>query len=194
MTTSTSKMTWLLRGTAILALTIAGSAASAQNIVLTPTDDGAADGAGIDNTVTLTGDYGGDTYEITAFENVDVETADPDLDITKVATIDGAAVPATGAKVGDVITYTYTVVNTGNVTMSNLALTDNHINAATATGDLSAIVCSDPDDGIEANNPAGDTILPTTNDNTITALGWGDTVVCTATYTVEQADIDTLQP
>lgn len=198
MKTNTTTMAWFLRGTAVMALTVAGAAAQAQNVAVpgggTDEPPAIATTGGIQNTVTLTGDYGGDTYEVEAFEKVDVETAAADLDITKVATIDGNAVPATGAVLGDEITYTYVVSNTGNVTMTTLALVDAHSNAATATGDLSAIVCDDIDEGIAATNPAGDTTLPTTNDNTILTLGAGDSVTCTATYTVEQADIDTLQP
>ncbi len=196
MTPNTTPMAWLLRGTAILALTVAGTAAMAQDVTLPSTDDGTADGAGIDNTVTLTGNYGGDEYTITAFENVDVEAANADLDITKTATMDddNSAIPAGGVVVGDVIRYTYLVNNPGNVTMTTLALVDNHLNAATATGDLSDIVCSTITESALATNTTGDTTLPTTNDNTILTLGAGDSVTCVATYTVEQADIDTLQP
>lgn len=205
MTSTTPKPGLILRCTAVLALTAASSAATAQNVVITGTDDPASvansddsttalpAGGGGEDTVTLTGNYGSDTYEVQAFENVDVIDAVPNLDLTKVATISGTAVPAAGAALGDEIIYTYTVTNTGNVTMNTLALTDVHNNAATATNDLSDIECTTIAEGSAGNNPAGDTTLPATNDNSILTLGRGDTVTCTATYTVEQADIDTLQ-
>src|SRR6185369_1534906 len=70
---------------------------------------------------------------------------------------------ATGTNaVGDTITYTYDVQNTGNVTLSNVTVTDAH-------GGLSAITCV----------PAqGSSLAPAA------------TMQCTATYTVTQADVD----
>ncbi|WP_432470564.1 DUF7507 domain-containing protein [Amphritea sp. HPY] len=71
---------------------------------------------------------------------------------------------ATGTnEVGDTITYTYDVENTGNVTLTNLQVTDPH-------SGLSAISCSPI--------AQGGTMAP------------GDTTQCTATYTVTQADVD----
>ena len=73
---------------------------------------------------------------------------------------------ATGTNVvGDTITYTYDVENTGNVTLTNVTVTDNH-------SGLSAISCT----------PAqGSTLAP------------AETMTCTATYTITQADVDTGQ-
>lgn len=134
----------------------------------------ASDESGIENVVTATGTYAGVQYTNDAFENVDVEAADPKLSITKVADI------TTGAKAGDVITYTYTIENTGNVTLTNVGLVDDHKGTGTdfafqddcaiTTGSLSAI--------------AG---------GTITTFVPQEIVECTATYTVTQQDVDTLQ-
>jgi len=100
--------------------------------------------------------------------------ANPILTITKVAskTLD--------AEVDDVIEYTYTVANTGNVTLDNVTLSDVHV----ADGNLSAIL--------------GDSITLNTNglsadsavDGTIDTLAPGDTAEFTATYTITQADIN----
>ena len=195
---------WFQRGTAIIALTAFGTAGIAQTVIV-GTDDpsvttngndvqSGAEVGGIENTATLTGDYvsNGTTtsYQVQAFENVDVADAVPNLDLTKVATSTGSL---TAAVAGDVLTYTYTVTNNGNVTMTTLALTDVHNNAATATGDLSAIVCDTITQGAVAGTTTTDTVLPATNDNSIISLGVGDSVTCTASYTVEQADVDTLQ-
>jgi large repetitive protein len=70
---------------------------------------------------------------------------------------------ATGTNaLGDTITYTYDIVNTGNVTLTNVTVSDAHAG-------LSAITCT----------PAqGSSLAP------------GDTMQCTATYTVTQADVD----
>ncbi|MFD0917583.1 hypothetical protein ACFQ14_14330, partial [Pseudahrensia aquimaris] len=80
----------------------------------------------------------------------------PGIEITKVAdkTVDAIE--------GDVITYTYTLRNTGNVTLDSVAPTDNHV----AAGTLGPIT------------PAAVTLEP------------GDEQVFTASYTVLQADID----
>ena len=73
------------------------------------------------------------------------------------------------ADAGDTIAYTYEVTNTGNQTLTSLDVTDSF----TAPGDLanlSAIIC--------AAIPQGGTMLP------------GETTTCTATYTLDQDDID----
>ena len=79
------------------------------------------------------------------------------LAITKVAT------PTTYDAVGDVITYTYTLTNTGNTVLGPTQFTviDNKINGGTPFN------CG----------PAG------------TTLGLGASVTCTATYTVVAADL-----
>jgi uncharacterized repeat protein (TIGR01451 family) len=74
----------------------------------------------------------------------------PSLSITKSAT------PPTYAQVGDVVNYSYDVTNTGNITLSNITVTD----------DKTTVTC-----------PAGD-------------LTPGDTITCTATYVITQADLD----
>ena len=69
------------------------------------------------------------------------------------------ATPST--TVGDVITYSYLVTNTGNTTISGLLVIDAHVG-------LSLISCGG-----------------------VTTLGAGASVTCTATYTVTQGDVDT---
>ncbi|MFJ2535074.1 DUF7507 domain-containing protein [Microbacterium maritypicum] len=64
---------------------------------------------------------------------------------------------------GQTITYTFAVENTGNVTVSDVVVTDVGF---TGTGELSAVVC------------------------VTTTVAPGDTVTCTATYVVTQADVD----
>lgn len=64
---------------------------------------------------------------------------------------------------GQVVTYTFTLTNTGNVTVSDLEVVEGSFSG---TGDLSPVVCPD------------------------IALAPGDDAECTATYRVTQADID----
>ena len=63
---------------------------------------------------------------------------------------------------GSTVTYSYVVTNTGNVTLTNVTITD-------PLSGLSALVC----------DPTG-----TVN------LAPGDELKCTATYTTDQGDID----
>ena len=65
--------------------------------------------------------------------------------------------------VGDVVTYTYTAENTGNVTLADVSMSDVH----SGTGTLSAIL------------PAN-----------IASLPIGESAEFAATYTITQADID----
>ena len=81
-------------------------------------------------------------------------------------TVDKLASKTTNAVVGDVITYTYTVENTGNVTLTNITLTDAHTSAA------------------------GTANLTISGGGVIATLAPGASVDLTATYTVTQADID----
>jgi len=80
-----------------------------------------------------------------------------------------SASPNTAAefKVGQEITYTFAVKNTGNVTVTDVKVVEDKA-AFTGSGELSAITCPD-----EA-----------------TSLAPGETVECKATYTVTQADVD----
>jgi uncharacterized repeat protein (TIGR01451 family) len=91
-------------------------------------------------------------------------TRRPELDVVKTGVLDTGANGATN--VGDIIRYTITVRNTGNVTLRNVRVTERDLEG------LSPIDC--PPDGT----------------NVIPILRVGQSVECTATYRVTQADID----
>ena len=97
----------------------------------------------------------------------------PSIQVTKVAS------KTANAAAGDVITYTYTVKNTGNTPVTNINLADTH------NGTPGALVPS-----FVAFN-AGNTSSHT--GNTINSLSAGDSATYTATYTVTQNDVDTRQ-
>ncbi|WP_418263423.1 DUF7507 domain-containing protein [Flavobacterium faecale] len=109
-------------------------------------------------------DLSGDTSD-TNGDNVIPICTTPKIAIVKSNNIvigeNGCAIIATG----DVVTYTFTVTNTGNVSLNNVAVVDLH-------PDLSAITLV-----------SGDT-------NTNNILDVNETWTYTATYTVKQADID----
>jgi uncharacterized repeat protein (TIGR01451 family) len=87
--------------------------------------------------------------------------------ITLVKSVDPVAVNATGD-----VTWSFAAANSGNVTLTNLALEDNLINPATI----------DCDTGTTGNQP-----LPT-------GFAPGDAVTCTAVTTITQDQIDAREP
>jgi hypothetical protein len=106
----------------------------------------------------------------------------PDLSINKSAslTVD-AGVPGQ-ADTGDVITYTFTVSNDGNITINNVTVGDNHNGYGTPPV------------------PGGESGISTSNGSTDAAVNgsWdvlrpGDIVSFSAQYTAVQSDIDYLQ-
>lgn len=94
-------------------------------------------------------------------EDYPVTVQIPGLSVVKSATPSDAA----SFTVGQVITYTFVVSNTGNVPLTGVAVNDSGF---TGTGTLSPITCP----------PGADTLAP------------GAQVSCTATYTLTQADVD----
>jgi uncharacterized repeat protein (TIGR01451 family) len=80
-------------------------------------------------------------------------------------TIVKSASPTTVGAAGDAVTYSFLVTNTGNVTLTDVAVTDTGF---TGTGTLGPVVC-----------PAG-----------AASLAPGASVTCTVSYTFTQADID----
>ena len=117
------------------------------------------DSGGITNTATATGQppsgsplTGTSTVTVTAFQS-------PAFTLVKSADITGFAAPGTP------VHYSYTVHNTGNVTLTNVTVTDpmSHLSAINCGGGTNVI----------ASLPVG-----------------GPPVTCTATYTTTQADVD----
>ncbi|WP_431876107.1 DUF7507 domain-containing protein [Micromonospora marina] len=86
----------------------------------------------------------------------DIPILHPGIALTKSVT------PATVSRAGEVVTYRYVVTDTGNTTLSSIAVDET---AFSGTGRPSAITCAD------------------------TALAPGESTTCTATYAVTEADI-----
>lgn len=130
-------------------------------------DTAAGIAGGVSNTVSATADYPSGTpisptpagSTLTAISTI---TATPSLTIDKTADTAGPLV------LGQLVTYTYLVTNTGNVTITGVDVNETAFNGS----------------GAPAPNPT--TVGSTT-------LAPGGTVTFTASYTVTQADIDTLQ-
>jgi uncharacterized repeat protein (TIGR01451 family) len=89
----------------------------------------------------------------------------PSATATPAMTILKSASPATAATVGQTVSYSFVVTNTGNVTITNVSIVER---AFSGTGELSAVVC-----------PEG-----------AASLAPGAQITCTATYVLTQADVD----
>ena len=106
----------------------------------------------------------------------------PAIELTKVPSI------AAGAKLGDVITYTYTARNSGNTTLTAITLADQHTSAA---GTVALAIAGDAlktDQGEQGNS------TDAAADGIWDRLGPGDEVTFTARYRVTQADVDAGAP
>jgi uncharacterized repeat protein (TIGR01451 family) len=106
-------------------------------------------------------------------------TRTPQLTVVKTPSTTGP-VPAS-----TLITYTYKVTNSGNVTMTNVAVTDTHNGTGAFTGPNTETLLND-------NAPLGDSTDAALN-GTWDTLAPGDVVRFTATYAVSQHDVDYLQ-
>ncbi len=136
--------------------------------------------ATIDNTVTVTGSSPAGTNDVTDTDiaNVDVADSVPAL------TVSEAADDSMDVTVGQLITYTYTVTNSGNVTMTDITLADVHDGSGPPPA-------PNPDGAtLIDNGAAGDSANPATGDNDWDTLAPGDVLTMTATYTVTQADLN----
>jgi len=112
-------------------------------------------------------------------------TADSSLSIIKTATLNDTNGDSV-AGVGESITYTFDVTNEGNVTLQNVRVNDttNATNGPVSPGaELvhdDVLPTGDSDDSTSGPNGVWDSLAP------------GDTIRFTATYTVTQNDLDTL--
>ncbi len=117
------------------------------------------DAGGVTNTATATGTPPGDTPPpVSPPSTVDVP-ATPAPGISVVKTADLTEITAAG----QTIDYSFSVVNTGNVTLTDITIDDGTF---TGTGTLSAVACP------------------------VTTLAPGQNVICTASYVTTQADLD----
>ena len=136
--------------------------------------------ADITNTATAAGSYAGSTI-ISPPSSFAVPVAAAKAAMTVVKT----ASPTAGLKAGGIVTYTYVVKNTGNITLHHISLADLHNASGPAPLPSGETLTDVP--------PLDDSTDSTVNDGLWTNLAPGDSVTFTATYTVTQHDQDTLQ-
>ena len=151
---------------------------TSQPYTVTPGDFAAVTSADadLDGTVTASGTNNSGTGAATVFgtgaDSVPLNVI-PSLEVTKVASLD------TNVPAGTPITYTYHVKNNGTVPINNVMLHDTH------KGVLDALIPQFSSWAVVTTS--------TVSGNTINTLAPGDEAVFTATYTVTQSDVDTLQ-
>lgn len=120
------------------------------------------DAGAIDNEATASATEPGGAQVVSAVDDATVTIdAAPEISVVK------SASPSTAASfvVGATVTYSFVITNEGNVTVTDPQVTEVDFSGA---GAMSDVTCAATPDG----------------------LAPGDQVVCTATYTYEQADID----
>lgn len=129
------------------------------------------DAGGVTNVVDVTA-YDPEGDDVTDQQSVTKELpAVPVLTVEKSGVLDLAVVsPDDRADAGDVGTYSIVVTNDGNVTLADIAVTDNLV----------------PD----ADVSCGTTDTDTVDDNMIDTLAPGDSRTCTAEYALLQDDLD----
>ncbi|MEP5877343.1 MAG: hypothetical protein ABJ233_00715, partial [Erythrobacter sp.] len=183
--------------------TVNGAAATATNAVLSVP---ALDAGGNPNSVpssldfnpadgsidvvpgTLAGTYSFD-YEICEAlntANCDVATATVIVAAAPSLLMEKEADDTEFVTVGQVITYTYTVTNNGNVTIRGVSVSDTHNAAGAAPTPTNPQLETD-------NGTLGDSSDGNSGDDEWDVLAPGDVIRFTGTYTVQQADIDNLQ-
>jgi hypothetical protein len=141
--------------------------------------------ATIDNIVTAVGSpLGGPPNSVvaTATESVDVVDAAPGLTIIKSANLNDEINPDGLAEVGETTTYTYQVTNTGNVTLTNVAIQDIHegIILSPLPGNETVVV----------NGPNLTSDIGTPDDGVVDVLDVGAQVDFSIILTVTQQEVD----
>ncbi|WP_179314081.1 DUF7507 domain-containing protein, partial [Winogradskyella undariae] len=127
-----------------------------------------------DTTVDDTSDDGDDNDGNTEDDaTVSPITASPSLEAVKTVMISNDVLP-TGSSLGDTMTYTITVENTGNVSLDNVAITDTFEDA---NGNTLTLLTGPTFDSADAGSAEGSLLV-------------GETATYTATYIIEQDAVD----
>jgi uncharacterized repeat protein (TIGR01451 family) len=140
-------------GSPILSLAVGASSDITATYTITQAD---IDTGSVTNSATVTSDEGAtDVSGTTIDNNTSTITTIPAVALVKTATLSGSGI------LGDVITYTFRVTNTGTSTLNNIVVTDPMAGLSSLTG------------------------------SPILSLAVGASSDITATYTITQSDIDT---
>lgn len=166
-------------------------------------DNGGGDGK-LANAASVSGNYtgsGGSTETVSGgttdntaesgegLLTVSLANQSASLEVTKTAFIGSGTESKAAASKGDVITYTYVIKNDGNVTITGIAISDSHNGTDTDNPPVPNIESATLNDlGTTSDSSNSDT-----SNGLWDSLAPGDELTLTATYTVTQEDVDTLQ-
>ncbi len=112
--------------------------------------------------------------------------AGPALTISKAFVLTEAGLVDGLAAVGDTITYTYTITNTGNVPLSDVAVSDTHEGVPLASSVFS-------NEALTSDGPLAPGVTSTdatANNGVWTTLQPGAVITITYVHTVTQAEVD----
>lgn len=165
------------------------------------TTPGGGDGL-IDNTATATaftpadisGGGGPSATDDSDPVSVAVEAVNNSLLVAKVGTYDPGTGPVAvdgltdNLEVGDVVTYTYTITNNGNVPIADITLSDAHGGNPATFVQPDIETASLTDNGVSSDSSNG-----APGDSDWDVLGPSDVIVVTVNYTIDQFDIDNNQ-
>jgi uncharacterized repeat protein (TIGR01451 family) len=146
-------------------------------------------GNAVENSATATGSPVTGTLGAVTPSTAEVAIpANPKLSIVKSRAFTTDTAPLLQANVGDVITYTYTVVNTGNVTINNVSINDIHEGVALGAGLPGNENLAVGDDGpLAPGTVSSDSIA---NNGVYSTLRPGARITFTYVHTVTQAEVD----
>jgi uncharacterized repeat protein (TIGR01451 family) len=142
---------------------------------------------GVANSATATGTApGGGTVTSAPDTATTTIPAAPQITIVKTGTLDDTNGSVAGqAEVGETVTYLYTVVNSGNVALTDVSINDVHEGAALpSTSFINETLVTEGPLGTPASTDA------TANDSVWSVLQPGATITFTYAHTVTQAEVD----
>jgi hypothetical protein len=148
-----------------------------------------AGGNAVENSATATGSPVTGTLGPVAPSTVEIAIpANPKLAIIKTAVITTDNGSAGVADVGDIITYTYVVNNTGNVTINGLTINDLHEGVALGSPPSGETLTLDGP--LATATPAVVSTDATANNGTYSVVRPGARITFTYVHTVTQAEVD----
>jgi len=117
--------------------------------------------------------------------------ADPGLSIAKRATIDKAeGNRGSGLEAGDLVTYTYTVFNTGNVPVEGITIADEHEGVVLDSAEVASAEEGPFDEAEAEADPLGVSADESGANGVWDVLGAGGSVTFTYRHTVTQAEFE----
>jgi hypothetical protein len=151
----------------------------------------AATGNAVENSATATGTpVVGTLGAVTASTAETQIPANPKLSILKTHAFTTDTGTLASADVGDVIKYTYTITNTGNVTINNASISDNHEGTVLSGQPLGEAMAALADGPMASALPAVVSSDAVANNGVWSVLRPGATITFTYNHTVTQTEFN----